>query len=345
MLREENLHRIIKDPELLQKIQEAKAQATGYLSEIKEFKLDSGEIKKKALQKGKEKVMKSEIIPGEWMGYASYLEGLDSIRGINFDSMLYRDPPPILHEMLAEEFKALEELKTLENQLLARPSQLEEMKKKQIPLLKGQDYLKTLQNLELDPEVAKTYFDHFEQHQDKLEQAQKTVALVKKKPTLGKILEELIDQKQEEVKEQTLRERFFITGMVQINNTKPFVIDANPGIGYNITGRISAGVGGKYRFILDDKDEAIQYDHRIYGFNGFLEYQLLFSMFLHGEYQQLSVDHEGDSTPSGAFLLGLGRDLNYKNRFIGRIMVLYNFNKNAFEPFSNQFSARFGFKF
>lgn len=88
-------------------------------------------------------------------------------------------------------------------------------------------------------------------------------------------------------------ERLVYGGTIQIQKGPPLALDLSPQLGYRFNKRITSGVGITYRLSLSGDSWAelrrsIATTDAVYGGRAYVEYEVVKSFFVHGEYERLS---------------------------------------------------------
>lgn len=125
------------------------------------------------------------------------------------------------------------------------------------------------------------------------------------------------------------------------------VINASPILGYNITKRLSAGIGITYTYYRNNK---LDYQTNIYGGSVFSRFLILENLFAHAEYEMLSFESEVVD-PSGSFITT--KRINVPSLFVGggyrqpivgntaiNLMVLYNLLYTPISPYPQPYVIR-----
>ena len=127
-------------------------------------------------------------------------------------------------------------------------------------------------------------------------------------------------------------------------------VSVDPVVGYRLTNRLSAGVGGTYTWI---KSDYYNYSGQSYGVNIFGSYTIIKNLgdvlplsdsgglLLYGELSYLNISDYYAILPSGRQMwaytplagLAYQSQIGPKSYFV--IMFLYNFNESYYSPYSN----------
>lgn len=131
-------------------------------------------------------------------------------------------------------------------------------------------------------------------------------------------------------------------------------VDISPLVGYRITDRWSAGVGGTYRY-FSFRESGYRYSASIYGGRVFSRFNVVDFLFVHGEYEMLStdcisVDINGDYTNERVWvpglLLGGGLRQPFGDSASGLyIMGLYNVLYTDCSPYASPLVLQIGVAF
>lgn len=195
------------------------------------------------------------------------------------------------------------------------------------------------------------YEDHFSEHKDKIEAAQSSMEVVREKPSFMDFVRELVNQDMERVEEMELKDRFSFGGYFQIQRKESTIMDLSPNVGYKLTGKLSAHVGGTYRVTIEKGDAPNSQTNDLIGYNVFLNYQFLYGVYFHTEFESLRENIPVPNTDqtthrwTNGYLFGLGRDFMVRPGVNASILLLYDFNHSDERPFASPWHVRFGFNF
>ncbi|MBC8047794.1 MAG: hypothetical protein H7Y00_13435 [Fimbriimonadaceae bacterium] len=134
-------------------------------------------------------------------------------------------------------------------------------------------------------------------------------------------------------------------------------VDLSPLVGYKITKKLTSGVGFTYQFekYKDPYNNPFNYvdDYKASTIGGkvFSQYDILYGIFAHAEYELLSIEYEFLETPyeTGKFnvpglYLGGGYNLKIGDNSALQIMALYNFLSDQNNIlYDNPLTFRIGF--
>lgn len=147
----------------------------------------------------------------------------------------------------------------------------------------------------------------------------------------------LVNKENAEFKEKTTFQRFQIGGYVQYF-FYPQGLDLAPTLGFQLTSRMTMGVGYNKRINFDNPDSLNTVGKRV-----FLQHDIVGTIFLHAESEWLkqSMGEPGMAAiVERNTLLGIGTKMKM-GRFDGSLVALYNLNPEATIQ-GNRFSIRYG---
>lgn len=130
-------------------------------------------------------------------------------------------------------------------------------------------------------------------------------------------------------------DRIFLGGSLGAQFGTFTFINISPDIGYWLTDRFMAGVGGRYMYF---NDRVFNFNTSIVGASAFGRYLITDEIFGHVEYEVLNgrFDPTSENTMNVAGLfVGGGYMQMFGDRFFSGIMVLYNLNDNIYSPYTN----------
>jgi len=149
------------------------------------------------------------------------------------------------------------------------------------------------------------------------------------------MIKEMVNQKNEAFKERTTLQRFQLGGYVQYH-FQPKGLDVAPTVGFQLTRKLTIGAGYNKRWYFE-ADSLSNSGKRL-----FLQYDLIGSLFLHGESEWLTTSQGGElgEVTERNSLLGLGTKVKM-GKFDGSMTVLYNLNPMGTIP-KSRFTFRYG---
>ena len=133
-------------------------------------------------------------------------------------------------------------------------------------------------------------------------------------------------------------DRIFTGGSFALSFYRATYIDISPMVGYRITDRWAAGIGGTYIYyrikFRDFADNEQVFSTSYYGARIFSRYYIHENVFAHGEYEWLNIEYFDFPAKwridIGSLLLGGGYTQNMSSNSSWYILVLYNFNESRY---------------
>lgn len=150
------------------------------------------------------------------------------------------------------------------------------------------------------------------------------------------------------------KERVHIGGGLGLSFGNTTHVELSPRISYNLTTRLSAGVGGTYMYY---KNNTYDFKTQMYGFVSFADFVLIKSLnnilpvsngfgsiVIHAEADCLNLDPNMDfnSFPARTQrfwlwqpMIGIGFKIPAGKRSYGMILIQYNLNEKLYSPYTN----------
>lgn len=116
------------------------------------------------------------------------------------------------------------------------------------------------------------------------------------------------------------------------------LVDISPLIGYQITDRLSIGVGGTYLYYRI-QSQFYRADLSIYGARAFARFFVIQNLFAHAEYEVLNGPWDNNFSKSRFnitnVLVGGGYRQQVGSRAFINMMILWNINESVYSPYQN----------
>lgn len=139
-------------------------------------------------------------------------------------------------------------------------------------------------------------------------------------------------------------DRFFYGFSLQFQKQTQQDIFFVPQAYYRINGRISAGLGVTYRTQFQTKPEFEWMNtNTLWGGRSFVKIGLMKGLFLHTEFEYLSLEKDEIANWSGRWMGGIGKSFRVSKRVKGEALILNNFNHKSDEVYHSQLNVRTGF--
>ena len=142
--------------------------------------------------------------------------------------------------------------------------------------------------------------------------------------------------------------RFFTGGNLGLQFGSTTAIDVSPLLGYRVTNDFSVGVGATYMY-FHYKNSFYDYTNDVYGGSVFARYNILENIFLHSEFESLSVKAYYSYTEYirkqvNALYMGGGLRQMIGDYSSLNLMILYDvMHDNQYSPYSEPLVIRIGF--
>ena len=150
----------------------------------------------------------------------------------------------------------------------------------------------------------------------------------------------------------SFKERIFISPDIGLQFGTVTVINISPKVGYRITDRWAAGIGGTYIYYKDKRYKSLGYtfETSIYGGSVFTQYQVFEPVRLYAEYEILDIETFDTNTfetrrrlvpgllVGGGYTQAIGGNSSFT------IMLLYNLLDGPYSIYENPI-LRIGFNF
>ena len=214
-----------------------------------------------------------------------------------------------------------------------------------------QAFTQQQQRAQLQQRVLASAKDHFAEHGEVLQDAQQQLGKLKKKYSM---VQGDTQQKRSSLQGTPLGKRLVYGGSMQLQRTPSLSIDLAPQLAYQFNKRISSGVGVVYRLAPEGGfkkfKQQLTGNSAIYGGRLYGEYEVLRSLLLHAEYEQLSQriattgeDFTGRRWQT-SLLAGVGKTYQIAGKWQGSVLLLYNFRHRQQDIYTRPWVVRFGFQ-
>lgn len=175
---------------------------------------------------------------------------------------------------------------------------------------------------------------------------QKDLAKVKKLNASVPSVKNMKHKRTDPLKERPLYERIVPGIALQTHGGNVFAIDFAPQVSYRITSYLSAGTGILYRVGFDKEYSSFISGQGVYGFRTFMDYRLVKGLFVHGEYERITVTDRfeySDKLITSGFhsgYIGLGKRYPISRKFNGSLLALYKFEMGDHLVGTTKFNLR-----
>lgn len=273
------------------------------------------------------------------------LQGIqDQISGLSSDVGSIRDylksPEGNIEQSIAE----LDGVKELREQLgnsstLDLNGQLEE----DLPIPANADELKM--------EAGKRTFNHFEGKEENLSKAMEQMMKYKKKFPSKQGLDKIPLLARNSMKSKSLRERLFYGFNLNLQTPRDSVLlNFLPIMGYQISGRLAAGVGGLYQVRFGKTTLKFNQSYPIWGLTSFAYFKTWKNFYLRYEVNTISQptwNESGNISRAWNWHHYGGIQFNFRitNYIKGSTQYLYNFRYRITDGFPEKSELRIGMEF
>ncbi len=160
------------------------------------------------------------------------------------------------------------------------------------------------------------------------------------------------DAEAEDFSEKKWKDRIIVGGNVSAQFGNATFIEVSPLVGYRITEDLTSGVGFTYQYLSENYNVYNFYDYKatVMGARIFSQYDLIFGIFAHAEYEyswykftfeDVTLGEYAGAVP--AFFVGGGYNYQISNNARFQIMALYDVLHSAESIYINPWSIRMGF--
>lgn len=202
---------------------------------------------------------------------------------------------------------------------------------------------------ELQRKLKHVANDKLEVLMPELTKAQQQFAKAKQLNPAVQSVKNLKKKRPNQLRGWPFHERFLPGTTLQVHHTTMFSLDWAMQAGYRVSGRLTAGVGYTYRVSFARSNPNWIGGEGIYGYRAYVDFGLVKNIYVHGEFESLTVDflhHPGvsEAGPGDVYgsYFGLGRRYNISRKFKGSVSALYRVNYRGEVPGLNKIQLRIG---
>lgn len=249
--------------------------------------------------------------------------------------------------------------KSVEEQL-TKTEQVQEIQKE----MSGVEEMKELAEKGNDPEalkemakmeVAEKAIDHFAGKGEQLQNAMQRISTAKQKYSSIKSIKELQKRPPNPMKGKPLIERIVPGLVLQIQNSGHWLIDFNPVAGYQLGGKVNAGLGWNYRLSLGKHFKTFTEEY-IHGPRVFSEFKFGNGFALRVDIERMNtvvpplgfngITSEGTRQWVWSAFGGMKKEYKFFKNIQGNFQFLYNFyDDHDNSPYADRLVVRTGFEF
>lgn len=203
--------------------------------------------------------------------------------------------------------------------------------------------------------LVKKAMDHFAGKQQQLKGAMEKISKYKQRYSSISSIKDLPKRPPNPMKGKPFIERLVPGLYFQYQQKTYYLLDANPYLGYKISGRFIAGAGWNHRLAYDHKYERWNQRSRIFGPRAYIDFKLGkgFIAHLEGESMNsfvLSTLHgsqdAGEREWVWSFMTGLKKEYKIYEGLKGTALIQYNlFNRYYKAPYVDRLNSRIGFEY
>lgn len=208
---------------------------------------------------------------------------------------------------------------------------------------------------EIKRKAANVANDFMGEHATEVKNAQAQLTKSKKGLHSIKNFNDLFKRRSDELVGKKFYQRLLpgITTQVYQNN-KTVSIDAGLQVGYRISPRFTAGIGGLYRVGFNNDYKYYAKGIGVYGGRIYMDLTAYKGIFVHGEFEILKLDSSRmislqklESIPNKVYgsYFGLGKKINISRRIKGSVMGLYRVEYDGKLPSIKKLNMRLGFDY
>lgn len=197
--------------------------------------------------------------------------------------------------------------------------------------------------------------DHFAGKEEQLKTAMDKLSKYKEKYSSASSIRDLPKRPPNPMKGKPFIERLVPGLYFQYQQKTYYLLDANPYLGYKISGRFIAGAGWNHRLSYDRKYERWNQRSRIFGPRAYVDFKLGKGFIAHLEGESMnsfvpSTIHgnqdAGERQWVWSFMTGLKKEYKIYKNLKGTALIQYNlFNRYYKAPYVDRVNSRIGFEY
>lgn len=194
--------------------------------------------------------------------------------------------------------------------------------------------------------------DHVAKHAGKLKDAQRQLENSKAQAGKVKQLKDIFKRRSDELDGKKFYQRLVPGITWQVYKKEIVSSDLALQVGYRITPRLTAGIGGIYRLGFSEDFDSFVQGMGMYGSRAYFDFTLKKSLFLHGEFEALCINNIDNAAPGETKLnkaygsyFGLGKRFNITRNLRGNILGVFRLDYQGAVPDINKVNARFGVEY
>jgi len=247
---------------------------------------------------------------------SQYANELDKIR--NLDSASIENAA----KKAEEEIRQIEQVRQVEEQ-----TQVITRRQAEYEALLQRYRNKKLMREEITRKAKDIVNDKLTQNSEEVKSAMSTLSKSKSK----KSIKELLSWKNNSMNGKPVGQRLIPGITLQYYNRHVFMMDFGLQLGYRISGRIRAGIGGVYRAGFDNDYPLFVKGMNVYGGRTYADFIIRKGIYIHGEYELLKAyDYTATASTApeirqyvSAGYFGLGKQFNITKKIKGHTILLY----------------------
>jgi hypothetical protein len=264
----------------------------------------------------------------------------NNVTETNIDSIATKDKLAQQAEKHVENLTEIKDVKEGTGKLTSKQAEYEAM------MQRYRD--KKLVEEEIKRKIKNVANDKVSQLTPAVQDAQKSLLKGKKIQQETSTLKAMLFSKSNAMAGKPLRERLVPGVMLQLYSKSIYSVDVAPQLGYRVSGRITSGIAGVYRFAFNKNYSSYVRSMHVYGGRIYTDALLKKGFFfrVEGEWlQTLNMIHssreESDANVwSGHY--GVGKQYNITRQLKGNILLLYRTEFSGHLPEQSKFNLRVG---